>query len=659
LVLRRLFGLETQIRFRDDKTVDYSIAWPSSGFLEKDASLQVTDKPANKPPAVIDDWDSLPVDPNADDWDDPVPEADSVSPAEKSSVGKQESSEDAPPEKSADVSWLLNNPVLESGLGQGPRASGRTPSPSRPAEKASSARPSPPASDLADASADASYDSLDDASSDSSPDSSWPDLDGDLSSALDLKDHKAIGSAGSDDDWLSSAADDESRTPESVRDQSANAARADLASDYSGLASKEPPDETDWGDDFPEDEELSSGNSFNEAAEDSFDAAAADPFGGAANAFGGATDASDEEEADLPGDSADEAEDQSSASSPDESEWSRTTRSGSRRDSATADLADVGEADITDDIAGGADESSFSKVKADGGQVELDETSDASMDRLSSDPLSSDRLSSADDDDKPVAAESDRSSSRPSFLNSETDQSRADFLKSLMDGDGDAIPQKVELDLDGIFDQARKEADQLSPDATHPPIQAPVEETPPPAAPEEIIDVSPLNSGGSVKKVARVKMFILVATVSVIVLGLGFAIYGIFFANRPTPLPPARVIEADSLNATRVLIPGELPLDRFTITLDEVLPPVVVEMDVILHYHDYEDESVIKSRLYMIRDLIFRLTKAEGQPILTDPERRARFQADLLTTLNNIEELRSDSENPRLTYVQIGLLRQR
>jgi flagellar basal body-associated protein FliL len=238
------------------------------------------------------------------------------------------------------------------------------------------------------------------------------------------------------------------------------------------------------------------------------------------------------------------------------------------------------------------------------------------------------------------------------------DKDRNDFLKSLMDGDGDVVPQKVELDLDGIFDMAKKEAENISPDSTFQPVEAPKPEEPAPVV-EEVIDVAPLNSASQIKKVARFKMAILVGTLSVVVLGLVFVLYTLFFNKPKAPVATVPVFQADSLETHKEYIPGEMTLPNFIISLDDGDRPVVVEMGVILHYHDISDEPIIRDQIYPIRDNIYRITKAEGQALLTDTDKRVRFQANLLTTLNNLERIKTDPTNPRLTYVQISLLRRR
>jgi flagellar basal body-associated protein FliL len=250
---------------------------------------------------------------------------------------------------------------------------------------------------------------------------------------------------------------------------------------------------------------------------------------------------------------------------------------------------------------------------------------------------------------------------RPALPVDGDDQSRNDFLKSLMDGENDAVPQKVELDLDGIFDQARKEAEQLSPEATHLPVEAPKPDEPAPdPSPEADLAAEAALSPAEVKKVARYKMLIVLGTLGVVVLGMLFALYRIFFRSAP-PAPQVRpfVVEPDTLLSARAPIPGEMPLGRFYLTLGEAPDSVVVEMEITLHYHDSPDAPLISGEMTLIRDLIYRLTKPLGPALLTDPDVRRQLQADLLQTLNNIEALRSDPADPRLTYVQISLLGKR
>ncbi|MDR0621948.1 MAG: hypothetical protein LBJ61_08740, partial [Deltaproteobacteria bacterium] len=248
--------------------------------------------------------------------------------------------------------------------------------------------------------------------------------------------------------------------------------------------------------------------------------------------------------------------------------------------------------------------------------------------------------------------------SRPPVAGAVDDQDRSEFLKSLMEGEGDVVPQKVELDLDGIFDMAKKEAETISPDSTFQPVEAPAPEEPP-AAKEDIIDTAPLNSASQIRKVARFKMFILLGTVSLVGLGLLVVLYTLFFRGAPEPIQVAPPIQADPLEAHREVISGEKNLDGFVITLDDGDTPVVVEMNIILHYRDVADEPIIDSQINPIRDTIYRLTKYAGQALLTDSEKRVRFQADLLYTLNDLDRIKADPINPRLTYVQISLLRRR
>ncbi|MDR1297793.1 MAG: hypothetical protein LBO05_10580 [Deltaproteobacteria bacterium] len=248
---------------------------------------------------------------------------------------------------------------------------------------------------------------------------------------------------------------------------------------------------------------------------------------------------------------------------------------------------------------------------------------------------------------------------RPPVKSDETDQGRADFLKSLMDGGSDAVPQKVELDLDGIFDQAKKEAENLSPDATRQPVEAPKPDEVKEEEPADDIDVAPLNVGAQFKKVARVKMFILLGTLAVVAVGLLFAVYSIFIKGRQAPPPPPPPIAADPIDVPRELTPGERPLGPFFLIMNEAEPAKVLEMQVILHYRDEVDAPLIEVSKAEISNQIFLYAKAEGQELLTDMDKRTAFQARMLEVLNALPSLRSDPLNPRLTYLQISMLRLR
>jgi flagellar basal body-associated protein FliL len=229
-----------------------------------------------------------------------------------------------------------------------------------------------------------------------------------------------------------------------------------------------------------------------------------------------------------------------------------------------------------------------------------------------------------------------------------------------MDGDSDVVPQKVELDLDGIFDMARKEAETISPDSTFQPVEAPAPAPEPEHEQEaEVIDTAPLNASAPVKKVARFKMILVVATLSLIGLGLVFVVYTLLFNKPKAPVLPLPTYEADPIDTQRVPISGEMPLERFIIPMVDRESPVTVEMALILHYRDQADESVLKAQEVQLRDISYRLAKEAGASLLTDTEARQRFQANLLATLNNIDQIKADPENPRLTYVQISLLRRR
>jgi hypothetical protein len=241
----------------------------------------------------------------------------------------------------------------------------------------------------------------------------------------------------------------------------------------------------------------------------------------------------------------------------------------------------------------------------------------------------------------------------------EHDVDRTRFLESLME-DGEKVPRKVELDLDGIFSQAQKEAEKLSPDSTHSPETPPLPpmETDPdmPAPPPE-----PLSEP-KVRKVSKFKLLFLLLPIIVGALALMFGIYEIFIKSPPKVETPLIVLDPD---AKRELVPGEMTLQSFYFTLEgseEDPSPAVTELEIILHYHDQDDVALINDNLVTLRDMIFRIAKANGKTLLSDPDLRRKLQADLLSTLHEQPFLKNhkgaDGEESRvLTYVQISRLR--
>jgi hypothetical protein len=232
---------------------------------------------------------------------------------------------------------------------------------------------------------------------------------------------------------------------------------------------------------------------------------------------------------------------------------------------------------------------------------------------------------------------------------------RTRFLESLGE-DGETVPQKVELDLDGIFDQARREAEELTPDSTHMPVTAPL-----PPVPDEDVPAPPPEplSPPTVKKVSKFKLLFLVGTMALGTLGLLFAIYQIFIKGTREPESPPLVITPETLVDSREPEPGEMTLGRFRLTLDagEGDTPTVAELEIILHYHDTGDEDIIMANMVILRDAIYRISKRRGSGILKDPAQRRQLQADLLATLNDLPPFRTDQESRFLTYVQISFLR--
>jgi flagellar basal body-associated protein FliL len=242
------------------------------------------------------------------------------------------------------------------------------------------------------------------------------------------------------------------------------------------------------------------------------------------------------------------------------------------------------------------------------------------------------------------------------------DPTREGFLQSLGELDEseeENVPKKVELDLDGIFNEAKKEAENLSPEATHFPEEAPTDK--PEEKAEKPIPITPETTGQPpTVKVARYKLFIFIGVIVVAVAGLGFGVYRIFLRS-PVEQPPPKeeIVIEDDLAVVRVKNPGVFTLDRFYISLGEDPDKAVVEMEIILHYQDDPVVDIIKAEMVMVRDLIYRLTKSMKPTMLTEIEERRQLQANLLMTLNSLPSFMSDPADPAITYVQISLLKKR
>jgi sulfur carrier protein ThiS len=73
-------------------------------------------------------------------------------------------------------------------------------------------------------------------------------------------------------------------------------------------------------------------------------------------------------------------------------------------------------------------------------------------------------------------------------------------------------------------------------------------------------------------------------------------------------------------------MPGEMTLARFVASLGQGPESVVVEMEIILHYHDAPDEALIKGEMTLIRNTVYLLLKEAGPAILGDPEVRRRYR---------------------------------
>jgi flagellar basal body-associated protein FliL len=201
--------------------------------------------------------------------------------------------------------------------------------------------------------------------------------------------------------------------------------------------------------------------------------------------------------------------------------------------------------------------------------------------------------------------------------------------------------KKVELDIEGIF------LDSAAP--AEPP---PAEEPPAPASAPAPPEVPPAPKEPEVRKIAKTKMLILVVPAVVVLLGLIFGLYKLFFSGPPeAPLTPEKPLVIETRAPPREPTPGEIQLGPFYINFPGRRNDIMAEMFVVIYYEDAPDRFFIENELTVIRDIVYRVTQGLGAEVIADSQLQKRLRQELM------EKANAALGAPRISFIQISQLR--
>ena len=215
-----------------------------------------------------------------------------------------------------------------------------------------------------------------------------------------------------------------------------------------------------------------------------------------------------------------------------------------------------------------------------------------------------------------------------------------------------SLPQKVELDIEGIFFDdlvaATGQGDEPAaeePAAPAEEAQAPAEETPAPDDPAQAPPPPP--EAAPHHKIPLAKLLILVLPTLAVLVVLGLVVHRLFIH---TPPPPPEVLVIDPAPSAREPEPGEIPLKPFYINFAGE-PEVIVEMSAVLYYNDISDRELIEANLPSVREVIFRLTRNKGGQVVTNGGMQRALRQELRQAAN--EALGAEA----ISYVQLTQFR--
>jgi flagellar basal body-associated protein FliL len=205
----------------------------------------------------------------------------------------------------------------------------------------------------------------------------------------------------------------------------------------------------------------------------------------------------------------------------------------------------------------------------------------------------------------------------------------------------DLPTKKVELDIEGIFledhDPPPVEEEELLPE---PQVEA---------APPEV-DLSVPEEAPSPRKIPRLKLLMVLAPVLLLVFGLGFGVYKLFFFSPSAEEGPAPLV-IDPTVPPREPLPGSLDLGAFYVNFPGDRGETIMEMTVVIYYKDLPDRAAIEARLPLIRDIIYLVAQGQGSQVISNGEAQRQLRQIAA------EQANAALGGEHIDYVQVSQIR--
>lgn len=207
----------------------------------------------------------------------------------------------------------------------------------------------------------------------------------------------------------------------------------------------------------------------------------------------------------------------------------------------------------------------------------------------------------------------------------------------------DLPTKKVELDIEGIFleDHDPPPAEEEAPSPETEPQEEPAPQTEVPSEPEEI----PAS-----KKVPKIKLLMLLVPALLLVGGLGFGLYKLFFSSPAAESGPAPLV-IDPNVPLREPQPGSLDLGAFYVNFPGERGETIMEMTVVLYYKDLPNRAAIEARLPLIRDIIYLASQGQGSQVISNGEAQRQLRQVAA------EQANAALGGNHIDYVQISQIR--